>query len=51
MTEEAALDTSESDCETTGLPWPKSWPGLYLLVIASFALWVGLLIALTRCMA
>jgi len=31
---------------TTGLPWPKSWKGAYLVVICSFALWILLLILL-----
>jgi len=36
------------DTEPTGLPWPQTWRGVYLLVIASFAVWVALLLALTR---
>lgn len=42
--DEPSLDESES----TGLPWPKTWRGAYLFVIASFILWLGLLIALTE---
>lgn len=34
--------------KTTGLPWPKSWKGAYLLVLSTFVLWVALLIALTE---
>jgi hypothetical protein len=34
--------------ESTGLPWPRRWPGVYALVLAVFAAWVGLLAALTR---
>jgi hypothetical protein len=33
--------------QTTGLPWPGTWHGVYILVLASFVLWVGLLVALT----
>jgi len=33
--------------EETGLPWPRTWRPVYLLVIGSLALWVGLLTALT----
>jgi hypothetical protein len=34
-----------SNDDSTGLPWPRRWPGVYALVIASFVLWVVLLIA------
>ena len=34
--------------EATGLPWFRSWRGVYLLVMGSFLLWVGLLGWLTR---
>ena len=33
--------------ETTGLPWLRTWKGVYLFVIGSFVLWVLLLLALT----
>jgi len=33
--------------QPTGLPWPGTWRGVYILVIASFVIWVGLLVALT----
>jgi hypothetical protein len=33
--------------EGTGLPWPHSWRGVYLLVFSCFVLWVTLLYALT----
>jgi len=32
----------------TGLPWPCTWRGVYLLALGSFALWVALLTLLTR---
>ena len=41
----------ESDPELTGLPWPKTWKGAYLLVIGSFILWFLLLLALTESFA
>lgn len=28
---------------SSGLPWPRSWSGVYWLVLAVFVLWVGLL--------
>ena len=31
--------------DSTGLPWPHTWRGVYALVIASFTLWVALLFA------
>jgi len=38
----------QAEIETTGLPWLKTWDKAYLLVIGSFILWLGLLIALTE---
>jgi hypothetical protein len=35
------------DDKATGLPWFKTWRGVYVLVLASFVIWVGLLVALT----
>jgi len=35
------------DDKTTGLPWFKTWRAVYIFVFASFAVWVGLLVALT----
>ena len=34
--------------EATGLPGLRSWRAVYILVLASFVLWVGLLFALGR---
>jgi hypothetical protein len=31
---------------STGLPWPRTWPGVYLFVMSSFVTWVGLLLLL-----
>jgi hypothetical protein len=36
---------SASIDDSTGLPWPHTWRGVYALVIASFTLWVVLLFA------
>jgi hypothetical protein len=34
--------------EPPGLPWPRTWPGVYLVVFGSFVTWVTLLIILER---
>jgi hypothetical protein len=36
------------DDEATGLPGLRSWRRVYLAVLVVFAVWVGLLAALTR---
>lgn len=36
------------DNESTGLPWPHTWRGVYVMVFGSFLLWVALLFVLTR---
>jgi hypothetical protein len=36
------------DDEKTGLPWPRSWRGVYAVVMLVFAVWVGLLALLSR---
>jgi len=46
MKEAVAPENSERE-EETGLSWPRTWRGIYFLVLGSFALWVGLLILLT----
>jgi len=33
--------------EPTGMPWPRTWPGVYWLVAGSFVLYVVLLALLT----
>jgi hypothetical protein len=38
----------EAADESTGLPWPRTWPGLYIFVVGSLVLWVALLIVLER---
>ncbi len=37
------VDKPDTESETTGLPWPHSWRGVYLFVTGVFVLWVGLL--------
>jgi hypothetical protein len=34
--------------ERTGFPGLRTWRGVYVFVMVTFALWVALLIALTR---
>ena len=34
--------------ETTGFPGVRTWRGVYVFVLVTFAIWVVLLIALTR---
>ncbi len=36
-----------AESKATGLPGFRTWTKVYLFVLGSFALWVGLLIALT----
>ncbi len=38
----------EAEGDTTGLPWPRTWPGLYLFVMGCFVAWVALLVLLER---
>jgi hypothetical protein len=33
---------------STGLPWPCTWPGVYLFVMGCFVMWVVLLVVLER---
>jgi hypothetical protein len=49
MKRASATEPSTLETEGTGLPWPRTWKGVYLFVIGSFVLWVVLLIALTDC--
>lgn len=43
---DAGSSTDGVPATPTGLPWPKTWNGAYLLVISSFVLWVVSLIVL-----
>jgi hypothetical protein len=45
MSNNAASQTSED--EKTGLPWPRTWPGVYALVVGVFLAWIVLLTTLT----
>lgn len=33
---------------STGLPWPRTWRGVYMFVIGCFVTWVALLVMLER---
>ena len=35
------------EADDTGLPWLRTWRGVYLVVIINFVLWISLLVALT----
>jgi hypothetical protein len=42
-------DPAEEQQEgATGLPWPRTWPGVYAVVLFCFVAWVVLLIVLER---
>ena len=34
--------------DTTGFPGVRTWRGVYVVVLVTFVIWIGLLIALTR---
>ncbi len=40
--------TGITESESTGLPWLRTWAGVYLLVIGCFVVCVALLVALTK---
>lgn len=37
----------QDENQETGLPWLRTWRGIYLLVLSSFLLWVALLYTLS----
>jgi len=39
--------SGDSSDRETGLPWLRTWSGVYLFVFGCFALWVMLLVMLT----
>ncbi len=39
-------EAETNDSNATGLPWPRTWTAAYLFVLASFALWLSLLLLL-----
>ena len=40
--------TDEPPEDSTGLPWPRTWTGVYLFVMGCFVMWVVLLVVLER---
>lgn len=48
MKHPSEVEISAQKAEGTGLPLFHTWKGVYLFVMASFALWVALLILLTK---
>lgn len=47
-THPAPVDAPSADQdELTGMPWFRTWRDVYVLVLASFILWVVLLLVLT----
>jgi hypothetical protein len=40
------MKSPEGKDESTGLPWLRTWRGVYLFVFGCFILWVVLLLAL-----
>ena len=38
----------EAASDSTGLPWPRTWLGLYIFVMCCFVMWVALLVVLER---
>lgn len=46
-----ATEPSARETEETGLPFFHSWKRVYLFVLATFILWIALLVALTDCFA
>lgn len=34
--------------ETTGLLWPRTWNGAYILVVSNFAFWIIFLILIGK---
>ena len=47
MKRRTAVKSVAPEADDTGLPWLRTWKGVYLVVIILFALWVTLLVALT----
>jgi hypothetical protein len=47
MRRSTADQSVATEAEETGLPWLRTWKGVYLVVIINFVLWVTLLVALT----
>ena len=47
MKRSTAVKSVAPEDDDTGLPWLRTWKGVYLVVIINFVLWVALLVALT----
>ena len=47
MKRPSAVKSVAPEADDTGLPWLRTWKGVYLVVILHFVLWVTLLVALT----
>ena len=47
MKRPTAVKSVAPEAGGTGLPWLRTWKGVYLVVIIFFVLWVTLLVALT----
>jgi hypothetical protein len=48
MKQPDATEPSAREIEETGLPLFRSWKSVYLFVLATFILWVALLVTLTE---
>lgn len=48
MKRSAAPEDQKPEALGTGLPLLRSWKAVYVFVLGSFALWLTLLIALTK---
>jgi hypothetical protein len=47
MKQRAVAKSVAPEADNTGLPWLRTWKGVYLAVIIHFLVWVALLVALT----
>ncbi len=47
MKRSTATKSVDPEAADTGLPWLRTWKGVYLVVLINFVLWIALLIALT----
>jgi hypothetical protein len=43
-----SVAADEPQDEATGLPWPRTWPSVYAVVLICFVTWVVLLVVLER---
>ena len=47
MKPSSAAEPLTPEADSTGLPAFRTWSRVYLFVLATFVLWIGLLVALT----